>query len=104
MGTEKMVVVVEVETTSESAYMSAQQARTIAEAKCQADGRKIFESIIEAIPGYAKTGDMKHSFRIDGDFTISAEQTAVVLLEQLGYKVKITRTSTRIFNWYDVQW
>ena len=104
MGTEKMVVVVEVETASEPAYISAKEARTIAEAKRQADGRKIFESIIEAIPGYAKAGDMKHSFRIDGDFTISTEQTAVVLLEQLGYKVKITRTSTRTFNWYDVQW
>lgn len=103
MGTEKMsVVVVEVETTSD--YMSAKQARAIAEAKRQADGRKIFESIVEAIPDYAKAGDMKHSFRIDGDFTISAEQTAVVLLEQLGYTVKIVRSSSRTVNWYDVQW
>lgn len=104
MGTEKMVVVVEVETTSEPAHMNAKEARAIADKKLRAIGKSIFETIIEKIPKYASEGKLKHDFRIEGQFSITSEQTAVVLLEQLGYKVKIVRTGSSIVNWYEVQW
>ena len=104
MGTEKMVVVVEVETVSEPTHMSAKEARAIAEQKHKTDGHAIFNSIINEIPEYAKKGDVEHSFRIDGTFSGFAEQTAVVLLEQLGYRIKVNHYSNPTIRWYEVKW
>ena len=104
MGTEKMVVVVEVETAYTPVCITAKEARAMADQKLHADGQRIFKTIIEQIPEYAKQGNLRHDFRIDGRFAPYSEQTAVVLLEQLGYRVKIVHTTTPNLTWYEVQW
>lgn len=101
MGTEKVVVFVEVES-STPAYMSAQEARAVAEQKLKADAQSIFENLVSRIPEYARKGEMRHNFRIDGYYATFSEQTAVVLLEQLGYKVKTS--SGAGYCWYDISW
>ena len=83
MGTEKMVVVVEVETTSE--YLTAKQAKAIAMAKRQEEVEQIFPGLMNYVRQNAEAGWMKAIYKIKISYPESRSQICEQL-KRLGYK------------------
>lgn len=86
MGTEKMVVVVEVETAPK--YLTAQQARALADAERRNEAESIFANLMPRIEERAKGGWYSGSFRVDGNFFGSSTEVVCKRLESLGYTAK----------------
>ena len=83
MGTEKMVVVVEVETTSE--YLTAKQAKALAMAKRREEMEQTLPGLINYIRQNAEAGWMKAIYKIKISYPESRSQICEKL-KQLGYK------------------
>ena len=101
MGTEKMVVVVEVETTSGS--LTAQQARALATAKRTSETEKMFENLMPRIEAKARNGCYSGKFRVEGDFYISASDEVCKRLVSLGYVAKRTGSYTTYTD-FEISW
>ena len=86
MGTEKMVVVVEVETAPK--YLTAQQARVLADAERKNETESIFANLMPRLEERAKGGWYSGSFRVEGNFFTSSTDTVCKRLESLGYTAK----------------
>ena len=86
MGTEKMVVVVEVETTAK--HLTAQQARALADAERENEAESIFANLMPRIEERAMGGWYSSSFRVDGNFFGSSVEVVCKRLETLGYTAK----------------
>ena len=86
MGTEKMVVVVEVETTTK--HLTAQQARALADVERKNETDSIFTNLMPRIEERAKGGWYSGSFRVEGNFFTSSIDTVCKRLESLGYTAK----------------
>lgn len=93
---EKVVVVVEFETSSD--YLTAQEARAITNARRQKDVEKFFPLVIQTIRELAEAGGCTVSYSVRNfDFCATADKIAKQLKE-LGYTVSVDA------NYIHIQW
>ena len=90
-----------------TSFMSAEEARKIAEEKQRAIGLNIFETVIkEKISKAAYSGQTDCAVTIDGCYADLIEQIISSQLEQAGYKVIVDRGTAPSagMRWFKIKW
>ena len=88
-----------------SSYMSAEEARKIAEQAQRTTGKEIFEDILKKIPWFAANGETECCVSVEGCYTSLTEKTVLEPLEQLGYNVAIDKgTAKSGIRWFQIKW
>ena len=85
MGTEKMVVVVEVETTP--SLMTAKEARSLAMAERSKEVDKVLPKVLDHIRKMAEGGNLTCYFKYATSYGGDTRPAVAKRLEALGYKV-----------------
>lgn len=98
---EKVVVVVEVETVSEP-LLTAAQARKLAVAERRKEADKVFSAILEYIRQHAEGGNLSCLYKCTCHFGADTRPEVSRRLESLGYKVDDSYSSG--YSMWSITW